>query len=90
MLKKDSLVGGSKSAMGVRYERRQARGTYGFISQLSCRHTARNAFMKNSLFLWRRELGMPVFPLAFPSSLLSAYVFDVMTRHSRGRGLSPR
>ena len=49
MLKKDSLVGGSKSAMRVRCERRQARDTYSFISQLSCRHTARNAFMKNSL-----------------------------------------
>ena len=28
---------------------------------------------------------MPVFPPAFPSSLLSAYVFDVMTRQPRKR-----
>ena len=63
----------------------QARGTYNFISQLLFRHTVRNAFMNNSFVLWRRELGMPVFPLAFPSSLLSAYVFDVMTRQPRKR-----
>ena len=72
--------------MGVRYERRQARGTYSFISQLSRRHTARNAFMKNSFFLLRRELGMPVFPPAFPSLLLSAYVFDVMNGQRKRLG----